>query len=139
MIILPQKTINSVTQFARITTKILQEHIPRLYFPFLDDIGVKGFKIRYDDARMFSGIRRFILEHIQRLDTILANLERAGATVSENKSQFCMAGIKVVGYIYNSEDRHPDVSKITKILEWSLLSDIATARAFIGVYIYFKI
>ncbi len=50
-----------------------------------------------------------------------------------------MAGIKVVGYIYNSEGRHPDVSKITKILEWPPPNNITTARVFISVYIYFRI
>ena len=50
-----------------------------------------------------------------------------------------MAGIKVVGYVCDSEGRHPDVSKVIKILEWSPLSDITTARVFIGVYVYFRI
>jgi len=50
MIILPQKTINSVTQFARIIIKMLQKHIPRLYFPFLDNISIKGPKTRYNDV-----------------------------------------------------------------------------------------
>ena len=66
-------------------------------------------------------------------------MERVGVIVSEDKSQFCIAGIKVVGYIYNFEGRYPDVFKMTKILEWPLLSDIITVRAFIGVYVYFKI
>jgi len=50
-----------------------------------------------------------------------------------------MAGIKVVGYICDSEGRYPDVFKIVKILEWPFLSNIIIARAFIGVYIYFRI
>ena len=45
----------------------------------------------------------------------------------------------MVEYIYNSKDRHPDVFKIIKILEWPPLNNITTARAFIGVYIYFRI
>src|SRR6266511_1538912 len=121
------------------TTKILQEHIPHLYFPFLDNIGVKGSKIRYDDIRILPNIRRFILEHIQKLNTILTNLKRTDATVFRNKSQFYMTGIKVIGYIYNFKGRYPNVSKIAKILEWPPLSNIITARAFIGVYMYFKI
>ena len=64
MTTLSYEATNSVTQFARIIIKILQEYIPRLYFLFLDDIGVKGSKIRYDDVRIFSDIRRFILEYI---------------------------------------------------------------------------
>jgi len=62
-------------------------------------------------------IRRFILEHIQELDTILADLKRAGATVSRNKSQFYMTGIKMVEYVCDFEGRHPDVFKVIKILE----------------------
>ncbi len=50
-----------------------------------------------------------------------------------------MAGIKMIGYIYDSEGRYPDVFKMAKILEWFLLSDITTARVFIGVYVYFRI
>jgi len=50
-----------------------------------------------------------------------------------------MAGIKVVGYVCDSKNRHPDVFKVAKILEWSFLSDITTARVFISVYIYFRI
>ncbi len=45
----------------------------------------------------------------------------------------------MVGYICDSEGRHPDVSKVVKILEWSSLSDITIARVFIGVCVYFRI
>ncbi len=50
-----------------------------------------------------------------------------------------MDGIKVVRYIYDSKGRHPDVSKVVKILEWFFLSNIITVRVFIGVYVYFRI
>jgi len=50
-----------------------------------------------------------------------------------------MAGIKVVGYMCDFEGRHPDVFKVAKILEWPFLSDITTARVFIGVCVYFRI
>ncbi len=42
-------------------------------------------KTRYDDAQIFPDIQRFILEYIQKLDTILINLKKAGATVSKDK------------------------------------------------------
>ena len=117
----------------------MQEYILCLYFPFLDDIDIKRSKTKYDDARVLPNIRRFILEHIQKLDTILINLKRTGATVSKNKSQFYIAGIKMIGYIYNFKNRHPDVSKIIKILKWPPLNNIIIIRAFISVYIYFRI
>ncbi len=50
-----------------------------------------------------------------------------------------MAGIKVIEYIYDFEDRHPDISKIAKILEWPPLNNIITAKTFISVCVYFRI
>ncbi len=45
----------------------------------------------------------------------------------------------MVEYMYDSEDRHPDVFKVIKILKWPSLSDIITVRVFISVYMYFRI
>ncbi len=45
----------------------------------------------------------------------------------------------MIGYIYNFKNRHPDVSKIIKILKWPPLNNIIIIRAFISVYIYFRI
>ena len=45
----------------------------------------------------------------------------------------------MIGYIYDFKGRYPDVSKMTKILEWPPLSNITTARVFIGVCVYFRI
>ena len=59
--------------------------------------------------------------------------------VSKDKSQFCITGIKMIGYICDFEGRHPDISKMAKILEWSPPNDIITAKAFIGVCVYFRI
>ncbi len=66
-------------------------------------------------------------------------MKKIDATVSRSKLQFCMAGIKVIEYMCDSEGRHPDVSKVAKILKWPPLNDIITARVFIGVCVYFRI
>ena len=50
-----------------------------------------------------------MLKHIQNLDVILADLERAGITILGAKSQFYCAGIKIMGYIYNFEGRPLDL------------------------------
>ena len=66
---------------------------------------------------MVSDIRQYILEYIQNLDKVLADLEQAGITIVGAKSQFCQAGLKIVGYICNANSRHLDTSKILKILD----------------------
>ena len=83
----------------------------------MDDIGVKGPKTTYSNEELAPGIRRYMVEHIQNLDTVLAELERAGVTIARAKSQFCRVGIKIVGYICDANGRHPDTSKVLKILD----------------------
>ena len=66
-IILSQEVINLITQFVRIITAILKD----LFYickSFLNDIKVKSLKSRYEDEKIVSEIRRFILEHIMNLD-----------------------------------------------------------------------
>ena len=52
-------------------------------------MGVKGPKTKYNNEEVALGIRRYILEHIQNLDKVLADLEKAEVTIAEAKSQFC--------------------------------------------------
>ena len=86
--ILPQGATNSVAQFQRIMMRILRDLIPEVARAYLDDIGVKGPRSRYDNEEVpeLPGVRRFMLEHFQNVDRVLADLERAGATISGEKS-----------------------------------------------------
>src|SRR5271167_3051469 len=138
MTTLPQGATNSVAQFVRIVTKILEDTIPKDCLPFLDDIGVKGPISVYDGEETLPGIRRFVLEHIQSLDRTLVRLERAGCTIGP-KSQFCMNGIKLVGFVCGAEGRSPDSAKVIKILEWRACTNTKEARSFIGVCVYYRI
>ena len=80
-----------------------------------------------------------MVEYVQHLDQVLANLERAGVTLSRAKSQFFQVGIKIVGYICDAAGYHLDTSKVLKILDWPKCTDITSVRAFLGVCVYFWI
>ena len=54
-------------------------------------------------------------KHLSNMDQVLADIERAGATISRHKSDFCYASIIVVGYRINKNGRHPDIKKVEKI------------------------
>ena len=82
---IPMGATNSVAQFVRVVTKILQDHIPNRAKPFLDDIGVKGPKTDYGGEEVAPGIRKYVLEHLMWLDGVLADIERAGCTISGEK------------------------------------------------------
>jgi hypothetical protein len=83
---LPMGTTNSVAEFVRVVTKVLQNLIPHYYMPYIDDIAVKGPKDNYNNALIEPGIRRFIREHIINIDKVLYNLELSEATASGFKS-----------------------------------------------------
>ena len=64
MIQLPIGATNSVAQFVKIVTKILQDHIPEVARQFVDDVGVKGPKTTYNNAEVAPNIQRYVLKHI---------------------------------------------------------------------------
>jgi hypothetical protein len=70
----------------RIIIRILKNHFSHLCWPFINDINVKESRTTYNNKKTLSGIRRFILKYIQKLDKILANLKRADCTISDPKS-----------------------------------------------------
>ena len=80
-------------------------------------MGVKDPKTTYNNEELASGIQHYIVKYIQNLDQVLANLNRVKVTISRAKSQFCRAIIKIIGYICDINSRHPDTSKVLKVLE----------------------
>ena len=135
---LPQGATNSVAQFVRVVSKVLEDQIPHRAIPFLDDVGVKGPTSTYNDEELEPGLRRYMVEHLQNLDATLCDLERAGCTIGP-KSQFCMDGIKMVGYICDGEGRRPDSLKIIKVTEWPPCRDKRDIKAFLGLCVYYRI
>ena len=64
MTIFSQKTINSVTQFVKIITRILMNHISRIAF-FFDDVNVKKFQNIFENhKKILFKIRKKIFKHI---------------------------------------------------------------------------
>ena len=47
---------------------------------------------------------------------MLIDLERAGVIISAEKSKFYKDSIKIVGFLYDLNSRHPEASKVLKIL-----------------------
>ena len=77
---------------------------------------VKGPIITYNNKEAAPGIRRYIKEYIIDIDLVLADIKRARGIIRA-KSQFCIPGIKLVGYVCGAEERSPDSQKVIKILE----------------------
>lgn len=135
---LPQGATNSVGQFVRIILRVL-ERAPAQ--PYLDDVGIDGPKTDYDqeESEMLPGVRRFMLEHIMNVDKTLLAFECAGLTISGEKSQWLMAGLKVVGYVCDAGGRHPEVAKIMKIINWPEPTNASEVKGFLGLCVYYRI
>ena len=138
MTTLPQGATNSVGQFCRIGRKILEKQIPDQADVFVDDVAVKGPTTDYGGAQIMEGVRQFVFEHLMNLHDTLVSIELAGACVNANKSQFGVSGIKIVGYVCDSDGMHPEAAKIAKIVDWPPCTSLYEARAFIGVCVYYR-
>jgi hypothetical protein len=53
---LPQGATNSVAQFVRVISLILEDINPKVVMPFLDDVSVKGPYTDYDGEEALPGI-----------------------------------------------------------------------------------
>ena len=137
-IVLQQGGTNNVATFVRIINKILARcrNISRA---FLDDVGVDGPCTKYNVELAALGIRRFVLEHIKNLDRVLCDVERAGATISRFKSEFCKDQLKVVGFLCDDKGQHPALAKIIKICQWWDCCNQKEIRAFLGLCVYYRV
>ena len=93
----------------------------------------------YNRKESLPGVRRYILEYIIQLDGVLTNLERAGYTILGAQSHFCKDEIIVISYCYNKKGRYPEELKVAKIVYWKDCENVTSARAFIGICVYYQI
>ena len=136
---LPQGWTNSVAVFQRIISKVLYRHIPHRARPFLDDVGVRGPKNRYDEELVAPGIRRFVMEHASILREVFRDVWMSGLTVAGDKLALGMSRIDIVGMVCDEEGRHPERRKVQKIVDWPVPRSVTDVRAFLGLCTYYRI
>ena len=136
---IPMGYTNSVQIQQGDITFILQEEIPHVTVPFIDDIPVKGPPTRYtDESGNFEtipenrGIRRFIWEHLQNVNRVIQRIKHAGGTFSGLKSFICVESTIIVGHRCTYEGRIPDESRVQKIMDWPICRNLTEVRGFLG-------
>jgi len=139
LVTLPMGWANSVPIFHEDVTFILQEEIPHITIPYIDDSPIKGPKSQYlDDSGVPEkipqnpGIRRFIWEHFHNLNRIVQRMKYCGGTFSGPKAILCAREILVLGHRCTPEGRLPDQSRIDAIAKWTKCSNLTEVRAFLG-------
>ena len=146
MTTLPQGYTNGVQVLDRVIRKVLKNIISENFGkPFIDDITVKPKKKSYfrdsngRQEEVAPGIRRFVLETIISLDKVFADIERAGVTISGEKSEFLKESLKVVAYIYGEKGRSLEEVKMKTIEDWPPCKNVTDVRAFMRLCVYYRI
>src|SRR5205085_130507 len=127
MTTLPMGYMNAVQVFDRVMRKVLHEQILQGQCePSIDDVVAKppshstypNEVTGLPEQSAITGMWRYILEAIQALDEVLADIERAGGTISGLKSVFICEGLRIVAFVCDAEGRHPKSEKVRKVVEW---------------------
>jgi hypothetical protein len=121
-------------------TFILQDEIPHITKPFVDDCPCKGLKTHYELADGTyetipenPGIQRFVWEHVQNINCVVQQVKHAGSTFSGKKSFFCIPDAVIVGHKRTYKGRLPDDSRVAKIKNWPVPETISNVRSFLGI------
>ena len=140
---LPMGWLNSIPIFHKDITYILQEEIPHITQPYIDDVPVRGPETRClqenGEPEMIPenpGIRRFVWEHFQDLNRIIQHMKYCSRTYSGYKSTLCAAEITILGHHCTFDGWLPDQTQVSKIVNWGpckMLSDVQSFLGTIGV------
>jgi len=102
---------------------------------------VKDPKSRYEEEEVegLPAVPTFVMEHLQSFNNILANMERAGATISGEISDWCWQGVQIVEYVWGDAGRWPEGSKGNKVCNCPWCENRTKCRAFLGLCTLYQI
>ena len=66
-------------------------------------------------------------------------MELIGTTITAEKSQFIIAGLKIINWMCDYNNQHPDKVKIIKVLNWPVPVNIPKLYRFIRLTVYFQV
>ena len=138
---LVQGATNSVSAFVKVSRKIPNDCLGSIVEVFVQNARVKGPMSSYREEVVegLPGVGRFVMDHLQNLNNVLGDEEKAGATNSGEKSNWRRIGGKVVGYVCGEAGRWLQVSKVNKVWNWPWCESRMECRAFSGLRTYYQI
>jgi transposase InsO family protein len=136
---IPMGYTNSTQIMHGDVSHILEDEIPEVTSPFIDDVPVKGPATRYElpDGSYETipenpHIRRFVWEHLNNCNRILQRMKKVGGTFNGKKTVMCAPKIEVVGHVCCYEGRIPDDSRVQRVRDWPTPEDLTQVRSFLG-------
>lgn len=136
---IPQGWTGSVAVLQGDMAHILEEEIPHITDPYVDDVPIKGPASRYilpDGSYEVDpenpGVRRFIREHLLDVSRVIQRVKTYGGTFSGPKAHIAVPDVVIVGHKCTFEGRVPDESKVQKIRDWPIPRSVTEVRGFLG-------
>jgi hypothetical protein len=128
----PMGWSNSVPIFHADVTYTLQDKIPDITIPFLNDAPIKGLPTQYEqpDGSYKThpdnpSIRRFVWEHFQNLNRVVQRIKYVGCTWSGPKAFLRVPETLIVGHMCCYEGRRAADSKVNKICNWGPCNNLS--------------
>lgn len=139
MTVLPMGYTNSMQILHNDITFILQDEIPHVTNPFIDDVPVLGPRSRYrnrdgsyETLPDSPGVRRFVYEHLCDVNRILHWVGSIGGTFSAKKFRCCVPDAVFVGHKLTENGREADDTKVQRVRDWPPCETLTDVRAFLG-------
>ena len=137
---LPQGATNSVADFQRTVSFILEEEMPDPVDIFVDDVGIKGPKTKYEDPITLqpevleenNEVRRYVYEHLCNLNRVLYRMRKYGGTFKGGKCLPMAAEATLVGYRCSYDGTRISESALAKIETWPTPENRTDVRSFLG-------
>jgi hypothetical protein len=70
---------------------------------------------------------------------VLSDIERAGGTISGEKSDWYAKKLNIVGYTCDDTGRMPISAKVSEIVNWPPRKSVKEVRSFLGICTYYRI
>ncbi len=85
--------------------------------------------------------RRFrptVSQHLERLETVLQRIDKAGLKLKLSKCSFLEQSLKVLGYIVKSKGLSPDPTKIAAVRDFPIPRTVKEVQSFLGLCSYYR-
>jgi hypothetical protein len=104
-------------------------------FQRMMDVVLAGLKwntclVYLDDIVVFAPT---VSQHLERLETVLQRIDKAGLKLKLSKCSFLEQSLKVLGYIVNSEGLSPDPAKIAAVRDFPIPRTVKRGAKLPGV------
>jgi len=126
--------MNSLVEFQRRTTHMIEPMIPEKADIFIDDCALKGPKTLNQNESIPENphIRKFVWHYALNLQEMLAKISKSGTTISGTKVVLATPCLAMLGAIVSIDGMHVSHEVTAKLKNWPSCRNPTEVRGFLG-------